>query len=65
MIFNFMQIYDKYFKKYKIHILIFIIAHFTPKEGKNKFFKESFDRKPNPGMLIKASITYLKLEDSL
>ncbi len=54
------------FKKYKIHITDIYHCPFHPKEGKNKFFKESFDRKPNPGMLIKASIDHnLKLEDSI
>lgn len=54
------------FKKYKIYITDIYHCPFHPKEGKNKFLKESFDRKPNPGMLIKASIDHkLKLEDSI
>lgn len=54
------------FKKNKIKITDIYHCPFHPKEGKNKFLKESFERKPNPGMLIKAAIDHkLKLEDSI
>tara|TARA_B100000524_G_scaffold342739_1_gene238069 strand:- start:1625 stop:2146 length:522 start_codon:yes stop_codon:yes gene_type:complete len=54
------------FKQNKIKITDIYHCPFHPKKGINKFLKESFDRKPNPGMLIKAAIDHkIKLEDSI
>jgi len=42
------------FKKHQVEISKIYFCPYHPIEGEGKYKKESFDRKPNPGMILKA-----------
>ena len=65
--FNKLTKHMKYlFLKYNCHIDAVYHCPFHPSKGVGKYLKDSFDRKPNPGMLLKAKKNFnLDMSESI
>lgn len=54
------------FSKNEVHITDVYFDPNHPEHGQGKYKKESYDRKPNPGMILKAAKKYeISLDDSI